>query len=147
MSDKQFNDQIVEAMFTLSRKLKDEMTFDSKTSQLTILQLQTLIFINKQETVTMSDVAKKFKITLPTATSLSDKLVKSELVERTHSVSDRRVVTLQLTAEGTRILNEAMKQRRVKATKLLSYLSEDEKVSLLKIMKSLLDTMQKNNEK
>jgi len=147
MSDKQFNDQIVEVMFTLSRKLKDEMTFDSKTSQLTILQLQTLIFINKQETVTMSDVAKKFKITLPTATSLSDKLVKSELVERTHSVSDRRVVTLQLTIEGTRILNEAMKQRRVKATKLLSYLSEDEKVSLLKIMKSLLDTIQKNNEK
>ena len=94
----------------------------------------------------MSEVANKFKISLPTTTSLSDKLVKSNLVERLHVANDRRVVKLKLTEEGIKLLTEAMKQRRLKANKLLSYLTQEEKKSLLNIMINLSNNIQKNEK-
>ena len=147
MTSKALHNQIAEAMFTLTRTMKDEMTFDSDTSQLTVLQLQALIFVAKEESVTMTEVANKFKISLPTASALSDKLVKTGLITRQNDETDRRIVKLVLTEKGKSLLTEAMKQRTIKIDKMLSYLPQTEKEQLLHIMQSLLQNIQKNNEK
>jgi DNA-binding MarR family transcriptional regulator len=147
MTSKALHDQLAEVMFTLARTMKDGMTFDSDTAQLTVLQLQALIFVCKQESVTMTEVANKFKISLPTASALSDKLVNASLIKRENDKTDRRIVKLVLTEKGTALLTEAMKQRTIKIDKMLSYLPQKEKEQLLHIMKSLLQNIQKNNEK
>jgi DNA-binding MarR family transcriptional regulator len=147
MNDKVTNDKIAEVMFTLSRTMKDGMKFDSATSQLTVLQIHALLFISKHENVTMTEVAKQFDISLPTATALSDKLVKAGLITRQDDPNDRRIVKLVLTQVGDDLLTEAMKQRRIKVNKMLSYLTLEEKQQLLHIMQRLLGGIQKNNEK
>jgi DNA-binding MarR family transcriptional regulator len=147
MKYKVINDQIAEVMFTLSRSMKDGMKFDSATSQLTVLQIHALLFISKHEKVTMTEVSKQFEISLPTATALSDKLVRSNLIERRNDTSDRRIVKLVLTQNGNDLLAEAMKQRRTKVNNMLSYLSEKEKEQLLQIMTTLVTNIQKQNEK
>jgi len=100
MTNTAINDQLAEAMFALSRSMKEEMTFDSDTLQLTVLQLQTLIFIKKHKDVLMGDIADQFNISLPTATVLSDKLVNLKLIQRAKDESDRRIVKVFLTEKA-----------------------------------------------
>ena len=147
MNDKVVNDQIAQLMFTLSRSMKEGMKFDSATAQLTLLQIHALMFIGKKENVTMTEVAKQFDISLPTATALSDKLVRAGLISRQNDAHDRRIVKLVLTNEGTNLLTKAMRQRRTKITKMLSYLTAEEKKQLLHIMQQLTGGMQKQHEK
>jgi DNA-binding MarR family transcriptional regulator len=147
MPNKAINAQIADVIFSLSRMMKDEKMLQSDTSQLTILQLYALIFISKQESVTMTEVAKQFKITLPTATALSDKLFKSNLIARQNDSSDRRIVKLVLTKKGKDLLAQAMSHRSAKINKMLSYLHQEEKEQLLHIMQTLVQAIQKNNEK
>ena len=141
------NDQIAEMMFALSRSLKEEMTFDSETLQLTVLQFQALIFIKKNKDVLMGDIAGHFKISLPTATVLSDKLVNSGLVKRERSENDRRIVNVSLTQKGEKMLKTAMKQRHQKVNKMLSLLSMEDRKQILNILKNLISNIQKSYEK
>lgn len=143
MTGNALNEEIAESMFTLSRLMKEEMTFDSETAQLTILQLQAMIFIKRNEAVTMTEVANHFNISLPTATSLSNKLVAAKLITRKSSNRDRRVVTLILTLKGKDLLLQAMKYRNAKLQTMLSYMSLEEKEQLLTIIKNLIRNIQK----
>lgn len=142
MSTQTVNDQIAQIIFSLSRIMRDEMTFDSETSQLTMMQLQALIFIKKADRVTMGDVAEHFQITLPTVTVLLDKLVHLGLVRRDQNTEDRRVVNVKLTKKGENLTHEAMKQRRKKINHMLSYLSVEDKELLLQIMNRLMKAIQ-----
>lgn len=141
------NDQLIEIIFALSRAMKEGMTFDSETSQLTVLQLQALIFIKKNKAVSMGDIANQFKISLPTATVLSDKLVNTDLIQRDRDENDRRIVDVSLTKNGESLLREAMKQRHQKINKMLSYLSSEDKKKLFNILKNLSVNIQKAYEK
>lgn len=142
MKDKTLNDEIAENIFSLSRLMKDEMAFDSDTAQLTILQIHALVFVKKNRTVTMTEVASKFNISLPTATSLSNKLVSAKLIKRQNDKTDRRVVKLILTEKGEKLLKVAMEQRSQKINTLLSYMPKKEKEQLLKILQNLLSHIQ-----
>lgn len=61
----------------------------------------------------MTDVSRAMAISKPAATQMVNHLVKSGLVERTHSRSDRRVVYIQATPEGKRSFVHVMKSRMV----------------------------------
>lgn len=141
------NDQLAETIFALSRSMKEEMTFDSDTLQLTVLQLQALIFINKNKAVLMGDIANHFDISLPTATVLSDKLVKAKLIKRNRNKKDRRIVNVSLTEKGKTLLKKAIKQRHQKINKLLSYLSVNDRKKLLSILENLSVNINKSYEK
>jgi DNA-binding MarR family transcriptional regulator len=95
----------------------------------------------------MTDIADYFRIELPSATSLINKLCDQKLVERHADKKDRRLVIIILTEEGKKLLEQAMNQRKKKLEKILSYLSEKEKADLLNIFRTLGDRLQKQNEK
>ena len=61
----------------------------------------------------MTDVSRAMAISKPAATQMVNHLVKSGLVERTQSSSDRRVVYIQATPEGKRSFVHVMKSRMV----------------------------------
>jgi len=137
--------ELVETIFNLSRLMKDEMSFTNDLIHLSILQIQTLIFLkqNQKKLVSMSHIAEFFHIELPSATSLVNKLCEQKLVERHADQTDRRLVIIILTEEGKTLLERAMIQRRKKLEKLLSYLSPKEKLELLDIIKTLNSKLQK----
>lgn len=147
MGNTQLNDQLAEIIFELSRSMKEEMTFDSDTLQLTVLQFQTLIFIKKNKATLMGNIADKFKISLPTATVLTDKLATVNLIKRDRSEIDRRIVNVSLTEKGESLLKEAMKQRHKKISKMLSYLRSEDKKQLLRILTNLSIDIKKAYEK
>ncbi|HSW96924.1 MAG TPA: MarR family transcriptional regulator [Candidatus Saccharimonadales bacterium] len=147
MADNHINSNLVEEIFKFSRLLKDRMCFDTELARLSMLQLQALIFLKKHDEAQMGEIAQYFNIELPSATSLINKITKLGLAERKADKNDRRVVLITLTKAGNHLLEQAMQERSKKITKTLSYLSELDKKELLRIMKTLTDTMEKGYEK
>ena len=84
--------ELMEMLFSISRLMKDEMSFTSNLTHLSILQIQTLVFLNqnKDKKNSMSDIAEFFHIELPSATSLIGKLCDQKLVKRLADSTDRR---------------------------------------------------------
>ena len=59
----------------------------------------------------MTDVSRAMAISKPAATQMVNHLVKSGLVERIQSSSDRRVVYIQATREGQRVFQKKLENR------------------------------------
>jgi DNA-binding MarR family transcriptional regulator len=130
-------------MFQLARRMKEEMSFANNLMQLSALQIQTLIFLDQHKNGTMSEIAKYFRIELPSATSLINKLYNKKLVDRCADPTDRRIVRMSLTTTGKSLLEEAMNQRKDKLKKILAYLSKQEKADLFTILTTLKTRLQK----
>ena len=133
----EINNQITKNIFMFFKSVKPTMSYDSKTSHLTMVQLEALIFLKKQKDAQMSDIAHHFSITMPSATSLVNKLIEFKYAQRKNDPKDRRVIKINLTTQGERLLDEAIAQRKQKITKLLSYLSLQDKEDLLRILQKL----------
>src|ERR1035437_794862 len=133
----EINDQILEAMFKLTRNFKGSMSDNYVHSHLTMLQCQALECIKNKVGTHMGDISAHFATTMPTATALVDKLIIAKLVQRENDAKDRRIVKISLTKQGDKILIEMKKQRANKMKELLSYLPKQDKLELLRILKVL----------
>ncbi len=131
------NSKLVEEIFTLSRLFKESLSFDKEAFHLSMLQLQCLICVKHAKKVQMRDIARKFNIELPSATSMIDNLVKENLVLRSNDPEDRRAVLISLSAKGKKLLVDALRERERKMEKMLSFLSEKDKKDLLRITKKI----------
>jgi DNA-binding MarR family transcriptional regulator len=129
--------ELLEILFKISRRMKEEMSYTCNLTFLSVLQIQTLIFINQSQKVSMGDIAGYFGIELSSATSLINKLSKKKLIKRDEDQQDRRLVMIVLTNEGKKLLERAILERKKKLEKTLSYLSAKEKNELLTIFKTL----------
>lgn len=129
--------ELVNMIFKVSRLLKDEMSYTNDLIHLSILQIQTLVFLSKNKKASMSDIAGYFRIEMPSATSLLDKLYEEKLVDRSADAHDRRLVIITLTDKGKGLLKQAMCERRSKLEKVLSYLSTKERSDLSSIINTL----------
>lgn len=87
----------------------------------------------------MKDIADFLAITPPSATSLINNLVLNDIVERSYDKSDRRMILLSITEKGQKIFEKAKKERSAVFEKILSNLNEEEKNSLLAILKKMQD--------
>lgn len=133
--------ELVEMLFNISRLMKGEMSYTNNLTHLSILQIQALIFFKQNKNIPMSEIAQHFNIELSSATSLLDKLYDLKLVKRQADLEDRRLVRINLTREGKKLLEQAMCQRRKKLEKFLSYLTKKEKSVLLDILKRLKERL------
>jgi len=95
--------------------MKGEMSYTCNLTHLSVLQIQTLFYLKQNQKTSMSDIAQYFRIELPSATSLINKLSDQKLVKRYDDLQDRRLVMLTLTSEGKTLLEQAMAQRQKKA--------------------------------
>ena len=141
MKDDRIN-QIVETLSQVMRLMKKEISFTDTLKHLSMLQIQTIIYLYNNANVSMGDIAGHFRVEMPSATSLLNKLFDQKLVERRDDPTDRRVVKVSLTGEGKILAKKAMAERRNHMKKMLSYLSVKEQSGLLEIMRSLQNRLQ-----
>ena len=132
------NEDLVENIFKLSRLMKLNMSFNKDLTHLTMLQLQALIYLKKNQEATISDVANQFKIELPSATSLINNLCKTKILKKKHDPKDKRCIAIGFTNRGSLLFKKAMEERTQKTKKILSFLSDKEKNTLLIIVKKLI---------
>jgi DNA-binding MarR family transcriptional regulator len=85
-----------------------------------------LMQMNYQRHCGISDICTRMEITAAAASQLVDKLVQSELVERTEDPHDRRAKQLKLTAKGQELVNTSILARSRWVDELITVLTPDE---------------------
>jgi len=104
---------------------------------LSMHQMMFLKYLERRVTCTPSDIAQQFGITLGAVTGFVDRLHKLGLITRTRSEEDRRVVIIQLTAEGSESLNAFEEQRKTKFARIFQKLNLPQVAELNKVLAQL----------
>lgn len=93
---------------------------------LTLPQLTTLLAVQQSSSCRMSVLAELTRQSAGTLTGIVDRLIDDQLLERTRSVNDRRVIDITLTAEGKRRLSDALVARQSEMQHALAQFSNGE---------------------
>jgi DNA-binding MarR family transcriptional regulator len=86
----------------------------------------------------VSEVARSLGVTLPTVTSVMDRLVERRLVRRDEDPADRRQHVCRLTPDGLQLIERIAAGRRAYTEKLLAYLDEEALATVLRGMRLLI---------
>jgi DNA-binding MarR family transcriptional regulator len=116
-----------------------------KASGLSMAQFGILMQLHYQHGCGISDISTRMDVSPAAASQLVDKLVQSELLERTEDPVDRRAKQLKLTAKGRELVETGMAARHQWVDTFIERLepAEREKVGeVLSIMTRTLQQMQ-----
>lgn len=102
-------------------------------------QLHLLNLLEVGGQLRMSDLSEELGISQSAATSLADRMIKSNYILRERSDEDRRVVTLKITDTGRELLETFSKSRDEALEKYVGKLSADEKKEFARLCKKMLD--------
>lgn len=135
-------EMLMNAMFNLVRAINKEADncgkacggFNEK-EQILILHL------GKNEEVKMSDLAGILHAPVSTMTSIVNKLVEANLLNRDHSVEDRRIINVSLTVKGKFIYKKIRAQKDELSDAMLSKLSEKDQVAMIKYINILASSL------
>ena len=101
----------------IPRDIKDLLTLD-----VTMAQIKIMLVLHLQGPTRMSDIASGLDITLPTATSLVERLVEKNYALRETLPEDRRVVLCSLSDAGKHAISQMWQSSRSKAREVLEVL-------------------------
>lgn len=94
-------------------------------SNLSYPQFFLLTYLSSEESLTMTDIAKKMGHSTAAATGLVDRIEKLGYVERAHASDDRRKIMVRITAKGLKIVAHMRKEISIDLAGILSSMDED----------------------
>ncbi len=123
------------AVMRLSRRLRQHSALDVTQSQLSALAV-----VVRESRLTLSQLAEAERVQPPTITRIVESLVQRGLVQRVPSSADRRVVWVEPTPEGTRLVESVRRRRDAYLAARLRTLSADDRAVLARAA-VLLETL------
>jgi DNA-binding MarR family transcriptional regulator len=137
--------EIYDTVFDTFKKLLYPEEWIDIDQTLSKSELFTLLQVDRNGEIIMSQIADYINISMSTATGIVERLVKKGLIERNRNDSDRRIVTIKLTAEG-KILAENIKSKIFGMAKLvLDCLSDEEQELLFSIFTKVTNVFSSMN--
>ncbi len=109
-------------------------------------ELLTLLQVDKNGEIIMSQIADYVNIPMSTATGLVERLVKKGYIERIRSESDRRIVAIRLTDEGKKLAVELKGSILGLIEKVFDTLTDEEKKLLTGIFSKLTGIFSEKNK-
>jgi DNA-binding MarR family transcriptional regulator len=97
-------------------------------------QFRSMTFLRTNEGASLSQVAEHVGLSMPAMSRLVDGLVKRGLLARDSSESDRRKVTLRLTARGQDMIKAARKWTQHRLAGVLENLPKDQRAEITDAM-------------
>jgi len=137
MNDLKIDKKISEMIFNIYRMMKKNFDLD-KEINLTMIQLHGLVFIEKNENCQLTDLAKAFSITLPSANNLVERLINLRLIEKKQDKNDQRLIRLSVNERGKNLIKKIAKKQKKCFSTLINKLSYEEKKKLLEILKKII---------
>jgi DNA-binding MarR family transcriptional regulator len=106
----------------------------------TMPQLKIMLLLYFTGPLRMSELAGELGVTLPTSTSLIDKLLEKGFVSRENHAEDRRVVICQLSTEGHTAISSIWRSFRINCQRLLSEIDINHLNTFSEIMKAMMNS-------
>jgi DNA-binding MarR family transcriptional regulator len=135
-------DDILSLSDRLFRALLPTVPHELLTLDVTMPQMKIMLLLYVRGPIRMTNIANDLKVTLPTATSLIEKLVDKNYVLRDTQSDDRRVVLCKLSASGQKAIAGIWISARKRSQQLL--LSLD--YSKLEMFKDVLNAMMQSSD-
>jgi len=135
-------EELIQSILTLADNLfrqllptvpKELLTLDISMSQLKVMLL---LFINGP--LNMSNIAASLDVTLPTASSLIDRLVEKDYIERENISDDRRVVLCRLSENGQKAINGIWDSGRVRSREILEKMNLANLEMFFKVLSAMM---------
>ncbi len=105
--------------------------------KITFQQYLALNILIKKGRCMVSDLSKNLGVALSTMTELVDRLAKKQFVKKIKDLRDRRIVWINLTEKGARIIQEINKKKQRYILNILEKLTERERRLLIDILERI----------
>jgi DNA-binding MarR family transcriptional regulator len=92
--------------------------------QLTMAQLKVMIVLGRLGAASGQELARRTGLSLATLTGVVDRLVAQDLVSRSEDASDRRVRRLELTTNGTQLIDRLVAAGEEHQHRVLDHLDD-----------------------
>lgn len=127
---------LLEAVPLVMRRIRAEMR--AHRAGLSVPQFRALGYLHRHPGASLSDVAEHIGLTCASTSKLIDGLVQRKLVTRHLAATDRRRLTLALTAKGNALLASARRATQRGLAQTLARLPADERPGLERALEQLL---------
>lgn len=140
---KSYVERLERVHYIVSKRLHPEIAIEKELTKTQFVLLKTLCVRNKW---TVSKLAEYMGVKPSAITVGADRLYKRGFVQRYRSELDRRIVYLEITAEGHEILREAENERVNSISDYLNHLSSEELGTFIDIYEKLANGTQPDTE-
>jgi DNA-binding MarR family transcriptional regulator len=131
-------DDILSLADRLFRHLLPTVPQNLLTLDVTMPQIKIMLILYIHGPVRMSDIAAELEVTLPTSTSLVDRLVEKNFVVRENQPDDRRVVLCRLSEAGQKAIAGIWASTRVNSQELLQAMDTAKLKMLVEVLEAMM---------
>ena len=104
---------------------------------LTVIEIDTIIVIGREEMKSMSTIAKKLGVSFGTPTVTIDRLIDKGYVKRIRDEEDRRQVFIKLSDKGTQVYDAIIELKNKLTERVFGILKEEERKMLIDVVSRL----------
>lgn len=115
--------------------------------EITPPQFQALLYLVKEENLTIGELSKKMYLACSTITDLVDRMEKNKMVKRVRDQKDRRVVRVSVLSKGHKIIEKVLNARREYLRDILGDLDDEQKAFILEGISVIYERTGENNNK
>ena len=134
-------DQVIVALRRITRAIDLHSKGLVQEIGLTAPQLATLLAVRRLHPITVGALAKSVHLSQATMTGILNRLEKRGLVERARSGNDRRSVVVELTSQGTQVIEAAPSLMQDRFRRELLTLQEWEQTQMLSTLQRIATMM------
>ena len=109
--------------------------------KITLPQLGVLEYLSSRRESPMNELARHLGVTRPAATGLVDRLIVQGLVSRQGDRADRRVVRINLTPKGQRVLGNIWNQKRRMIQQVFGQISPADRSQYLATLEQVVEIL------
>jgi DNA-binding MarR family transcriptional regulator len=142
----QLMDEILSLADRLFRHLFPTVPQNLLTLDVTMPQMKIMLILYFHGQARMSDIAAELEVTLPTSTSLVDRLVEKNFVVRENHADDRRVVLCRLSESGQKAIAGIWSSTRSNSLKLLAAMDTDKLHMFVEVLEAMMQIPAEANE-
>jgi DNA-binding MarR family transcriptional regulator len=110
---------------------------------ITISHMITLNVLKMADRCRMNQIAKALHVSTSAATGLVDRMVKADLLKRVPDKNDRRIINIEMTQKGQKIVDDIHKQRYKFILDVFGKIKPAEREAFLGTMKTIYGILKK----
>ena len=100
-----------------------------------------LVLLQEYQELSLQEIAKKLGITKASTTTLISSLVNKQLISKRNDKKDKRITLVSLTAAGTDLLTETLKQHSLWIEKITNNLSDNDVAIFKKVLSQIYENV------
>jgi MarR family transcriptional regulator, organic hydroperoxide resistance regulator len=134
---------IIQSQQQISRRIVPYTLESWQKLELPIAQFKSLLIISIQGKTNFRSLAQVLGVTPGNVTGIIDRLEEQGLVRRNPDLADRRIVWLEVTKKGSKLVSQLMEAQNLLAIKILDLMDQKELESLNQGMQGIIAALDK----